>query len=161
MNDRGEVDLAALDVGHLALFVGMAVNQQVLDELTRQGFPALRNAHGFVVQHLLSGPRSVGELAKLLGVTQQAVSKTIKEMSTEDYVEDVASGDARVRMVQLSARGREVVAASRTVRKKLQNKLKRHCGEAELARASKVLQAALAVLGGADAVRQRRVRPVL
>lgn len=161
MVDGGEVDLAALDVGHLALFVGMAMNRCVLDELTRQGFPALRNAHGFIVQHLLSAPRSVGELAKLLGVTQQAVSKTLKEMSAERYVEDGESCDARVRMVQLSARGRELVAASRAVRKRLQNKLKRQCGEREIARVSGVLQEALAVLGGAEAVRNRRVRPLL
>lgn len=153
------VDLGELDIGHLALFVGMAINDVVLADLTKQGFPALKSAHGFIVQHLLRRAHSVSELAKLLGVTQQAVSKTLKEMSAEGYVEDGESSDARVRMVALSERGHELVEASRAARRRLQNKLRKRLGEGELARVHQTLTQVLGLVGGAEAVQKRRVRP--
>ena len=155
---RDSVSLASLDLGHLASFVGLAVNAEVLAALQRAGFASVRQSHGYVIQHLIDGPRAASEIARLLGITQQAVSKSVRELSDAGYVEGVEGDDGRVRLVQLSARGKALVAASPAARRKIERRLARACGEAALAETRKVLAVALEALGGADAVRQRRVR---
>jgi DNA-binding MarR family transcriptional regulator len=148
-----------LPLSHLAHFVGLAANRQILDAMRDAGFGDVRESHGYLIQHLLRGPHSVGELASLLGVTQQAVSKSVSELSTGGYLESAPSPDARVRLVQLSARGHACVQCSRKLREKLERRLAKLLGAQQVSEAQRLLAAALAVLGGADAVRQRRVPP--
>jgi DNA-binding MarR family transcriptional regulator len=153
------VEPARLDLAQLALFVGMAANERVLARLTERGFVGLRTSHGFIVQHLLRGPQAVGQLATLLGVTQQAASKTIAELSRLGYVEDIPSADARVRTLRLSARGRAAVRAARACRSETERELGAAVGAGELEKARRVLVLALEQLGGSAAIRGRRVRP--
>jgi DNA-binding MarR family transcriptional regulator len=123
------------------------------------GYGDVRESHGFLIQHLLRGPHSVGELAGLLGVTQQAVSKSVAELSLGGYVESAPSEDARVRLVQLSERGHACVLCSRKLRDRLERRLAKALGPRRVEEAQKALAEALAVLGGVEAVRQRRVPP--
>ncbi|WNG45433.1 winged helix DNA-binding protein [Archangium minus] len=148
----------SLDLGHLALFVGMRVNDVVLEEIHAAGFTGLRYAHGFVFQHLLGGPRSISELAGLLEVTQQAASKTVAELERLGYVEETRSDDARVRRVRLSARGQAAVDKSRAVRAGLEERLRRSHGSRALEETRKLLADVLDSLGGTEAVRARKVR---
>ncbi|MFP2933847.1 MarR family winged helix-turn-helix transcriptional regulator [Pyxidicoccus sp. 3LG] len=115
--------------------------------------------HGYVFQHLLGGPRSISELAGLLEVTQQAASKTVAELEGLGYVEKTESGDARVRRVALSARGLAAVEKTRAVRSGLQKRFERQHGARAVEEARKLLADVLSSLGGAEAVRTRRVRP--
>lgn len=156
--DTEAVPLEALDLGYLGLFVGMRVNDLVLEALHAAGFQGLRQAHGYVFQHLLGGARSISELAKLLEVTQQAASKTVAELERLGYVEETASEDARVRRVQLSARGQAAVEKGRAVRAELEERFHRSQGRRAVEEARKVLANVLTSLGGAEAVRSRRVR---
>lgn len=148
----------SLDLGYLALFVGMRMNEVVLEELHAAGFPDVRHSHGYVFQHLLGGARSIGELGVLLEVTQQAASKTIAELQALGYVEDVASEDARVRRVGLSARGRAVIDKTRGLRATLEARFKRAQGARAVDEAREVLTRVLESLGGLEAVRGRRIR---
>jgi DNA-binding MarR family transcriptional regulator len=148
-----------LELTQLAFFVGAAANSWVLEQLQRAGGGALRQSHGYIVQHLIEAPRAVGELAGLLGISQQAVSKNLAELNRAGVIETVASPDGRVRRVRLSARGVESVQASRALRRKLERRLVRRCGGEAVAAAKRVLQRALEELGGVEAVKQRRVRP--
>lgn len=152
------VKLEELDLGYLALFVGMWVNERVLEEIHAAGFTGLRHAHGYVFQHLLGGPRSISELAALLEVTQQAASKTVAELEQLGFVEPAASEDARVRRVRLSERGQAAVEKSRALRAELQERFERSHGKKAVASARKLLAQVLASLGGAEAVRSRRIR---
>ena len=156
--DAAAVRLESLDLGYLALFVGQRVNEQVLEDIHAAGFTGLRHAHGYVFQHLLGGPRSISELAGLLEVTQQAASKTVAELESLGYVEKTESGDARVRRVALSARGQAAVEKTRAVRAGLQKRFERQHGARAVEEARKLLAAVLTSLGGAEAVRARRVR---
>ncbi|MCP3140123.1 MarR family winged helix-turn-helix transcriptional regulator [Pyxidicoccus xibeiensis] len=156
--DAATVQLEALDLGYLALFVGQRVNEQVLEDIHAAGFTGLRHAHGYVFQHLLGGPRSISELAGLLEVTQQAASKSVAELEGLGYVEKTESGDARVRRVALSARGLAAVEKTRAVRAGLQKRFERQHGARAVEEARKLLAAVLSSLGGAEAVRTRRVR---
>lgn len=152
-------DPAKLELTHVAFFVGSLANTWVLEELKRAGFQGVRQSHGYLIQHLIERPRAVGELAGLLGVSQQAVSKSVAELEEAGVIESVPSDDARVRRVRLSSEGERSVRLARTLRRKLERRLERRCGSADLETARRVLVLALEELGGTDAVKRRRVRP--
>lgn len=152
------MDPRALDLGHLALFVGLAFAERVRAELAAAGFSELRVAHGFLIQHLIGAERTIGELAARLQVTQQAASKAVAELEALGHVERAPDpADARVRRVRLSARGRAAVTRARRARAALQKRLAARHGEDALERCRAVLADVLEGLGGAEAVRSRRV----
>ena len=153
------IDLAQLELTHLAFFVGSLANDWVQDELKRGGGGGVRQSHGYLIQHLLEGPRAIGELAGLLGVTQQAVSKSVAELARAGMIESVAGPDARVRRVRLTAAGERGVRRARSARRKLERRLERRCTSAERQTARRVLLSALEELGGTEAVKRGRVRP--
>src|SRR4051812_49945962 len=75
-----------------------SLNASMLDSLRERGHPELRYSHGFLFQQLVEGSRPVGEIAANLGVTSQAVSKSVRELETLGYVSREADpADARVR----------------------------------------------------------------
>lgn len=159
------MNLAALDLGYLALFVGQRVNELVLERLHEAGYGGVRTSHGYVVQHLVDeGPasgwpaRSVTELAALLGVTQQAASKVVSELARLCYLEDAPADDRRVRRVRLSRRGRAMVAKARELRADVEASGLGGLPPASVGKARAVLVSMLERLGGADAVKGRRVR---
>jgi DNA-binding MarR family transcriptional regulator len=151
------IDLAPLDLGHLAQFVGARVNELLLERLAAEGFGDLRTSHGYVFQHLIDGPRTISELARLLGVSQQAASKSVAELVTLGYLESAPDADKRARAIRLSARARASIAVSRLFRAKLEKKLtKKHGAALDEARA--LLASVLEELGGGATVRARAVR---
>ena len=85
--DAAELDPAQLDVVLAALFAGLALNERVTERLHADGFEDVRFSHGFVFQHLVPGPLAVGELARRMGVSQQAASKAAAELERLGYVE--------------------------------------------------------------------------
>ncbi|MES1174761.1 MAG: MarR family transcriptional regulator [Myxococcales bacterium] len=146
-----------LDLGYLSLFVGLRFNELVLEALLAAGFTGIRHAHGYVFQHLLTGPLAVSELARHLGVTQQAASKSVAELTSLGYLEDTGSADARVRRVALTEQARAAIEKTRSIRAGYQRRLSKKHG-AEVARACRLLASVLEDLGGAEAVRTRKVR---
>ena len=152
-----DVDLAGLDLGYLALFVGMRVNELLLAKLHAAGYDDARHAHGYIFQHLITGPRTITELAGLLDVSQQAASKQVAELIELGYLASAPSRDRRARQISLSARGHACIALSRQVRAKLEHQLVAKHGAA-LARTRALLATILDELGGAPAVRARQVR---
>lgn len=153
------IDPGDLPLTHLAFFVGTFANRQLTADMARAGYADLREPHGYLFQHLLGEARSVGELSRLLGVTQQAVSKTVLELTRAGYVETVAGEDARVRLVRLSPRGHASVLAARRLRKRLERGLIARLGKRRAAVVRGALSELLEELGGTDAVRARRVPP--
>jgi DNA-binding MarR family transcriptional regulator len=82
------------------------------ERLAERGWTDVRPAFGFVLLALRAGPASLKDLPDVLGTSKQAVSKLVDAMVAAGYVERaVDPGDARARRVQLSARGRELLAA--------------------------------------------------
>jgi DNA-binding MarR family transcriptional regulator len=159
--DAAEVDPGQLDVVLAALFAGLALNEQVAARLHAAGFDDVRFSHGFVFQHLVPGPLAVGELARRMGVSQQAASKAAAELEQLGYVERVRDpADARVRRLALSARGRAAVEAGRGARAAVAGELADALGPRRAETLRRTLLDALAVAGGLDAVRARRVPPV-
>ena len=107
-----EVDLPSL----ISLAAG-AIERHVREHLLASGFDGLRTRHGYVFQRLMTGPQSISDLGRSLNVTQQAMSKTVRELTDLGYVETISdTSDARRKLVQLTARGHDSITAARDVR---------------------------------------------
>ena len=155
------LDPESIDIATLSLLAGLSSNQQLLAAIKASGHPELRNAHGYLFQHLIAGPKPVGELAELLGVTQQAVSKTALELESMGLVtRQPDSNDSRVRRVALTARGKTVIERSRASRAKLEAELVAAVGARAVHAARKTLIALIELTGGTSAVMHRRVKPM-
>lgn len=146
-----------LPVSYLAEFVGSFANQLVLTQMKAQGFGDLRPSHGYLIQHLLRAPHSVGQLSKALGITQQAVSKTAAELTRGGYIERAPTEDARLKVLTLSERGHQAVRSARRIRSKLERRLLGKLGKRRAASLRASLLELLEELGGTDAVVARRV----
>ncbi len=150
---------SSLDLGHLALFLGLRVNQLVLERLAEAGLTGARESHGYLIQHLIESERSITELAARMEVTQQAASKMVAELMKIEMVEVAASGeDRRAKAVRLSEHGWDVVNQTRGIRKQLHADLARDLGAKDYKRARRILLEALDKLGGLDTILSRRVR---
>lgn len=151
------VDLARLDLGYLGLFLGLRVNQLVLDRLRADGYANVRESHGYLIQHLIEKGRSITELARRMEVTQQAASKVVAELATFGVLEVMAGADRRQKTIRLSTRGKELVELSRRKRRKIEQRLIRAVGAARYREASATLAECLDAIGGWQRVRARRI----
>ena len=148
-----------LDLGYLSLFVGLRVNQLVLERMRAAGFQQVRESHGYLIQHLIESDRTITELAGRMQVTQQAASKAVAELLTLGVLDLVAGRDRREKTVRLSDRGWTLVRLGRRVRREIERRLIRVAGREEYEAAKSVLTACLDALGGTERVRSRRVLP--
>ena len=153
------VDLGELDLSLAAMLAGLAMAEEVERRIAAAGFDDVRFSHGFVFQHLLREPLTVGALARAMGVTQQRASKAASELEELGYVyREVDPADARVRRLVLAERGRDAVAAAREARAAVTAELRERLGARRVAAAERVLREVVTELGAEDAVRARRVR---
>ena len=148
------------DIGLLSTAVAGAVTERIRARMVGDGFEDVRDSFGYVVQGLLAGDTTVTALATRLGVSAQAVSKTVTEMERLGYVaRGTDPDDHRARPLRLTARGEAMVDSSRRARVAVARELGRWLGtrgEAELVR---LLQHAAEHFGGLEALTARRLRP--
>jgi DNA-binding MarR family transcriptional regulator len=148
------------DLSLASLFAGWAMADEIQRRLAAAGFDDVRFNDGVVNQHLIAGPLTIGALAERLGVSQQATSKSVADLERRGYVERTPDpDDARARLVGLTERGQGVIAAAREQRAALVAELAERLGERRVESARRLLLGVVAELGGAAAVRGRRVRP--
>lgn len=151
------VDPASLDLGHLASFVALAYEERVHAALEAAGLTGLRQAHGYVFQHLLAVEPTLGELAARMEVSQQAASKVVAELCELGYVErTIDPHDARIRRIRLTEQGLRAVAVARAARTELDERLS---GALPVDEVRRMLASALDALGALPRIRGRRVRP--
>ena len=96
----------------LARLFAIAYRQLITDlhaELARRGWTDVRPAYGFALLALREGPLSSGELGVLMGMTKQAASKLVEALVDAGYARrGESTGDARVRPIELTDRGRDL-----------------------------------------------------
>lgn len=96
----------------LARLLAIAYRQLITDlhaELAQRGWTDVRPAYGFALLALREGPLSSGELGAAMGTTKQASSKLVEALVAAGYVRRrTMRGDARVRPIELTERGREL-----------------------------------------------------
>lgn len=152
-----EEELPALDVASALSLLGDAVDHSVLQALAGSG---LRKSHGYVVQRLLVAPATATEIAVGLGVSQQAVSKTVQELVDLGHVEHLTDArDRRRRPVRLTPTGRRAVARARSARAAFDARLRDAMGGERVEALLVLLQSALDALGLGDDVGRRAVPP--
>ncbi len=79
---------------------------QLHAELAHQGHPAVRPMYGFVFQAIPPRGSTAVELARRLGVSKQAMGKTLDALEHLGYVErSLDPEDARRKVVRLTNRG--------------------------------------------------------
>ena len=147
------------DLGYLALFLGLRLNELVMDEMKRAGFPRVRESHGYVIQHVIESERSITALARRMEVTQQAASKVVRELIGLGILESMPARDRRATRIRLSERGWRSVRIARRARSRLKKRLMNAIGEGDYEHARSTLLVCLQTLGGISRVRSRRVRP--
>jgi len=152
------IDLSALDLGHLALFLGLRVNELVVTRMTRAGFTNVRESHGYLIQHLIESERSITELARRMEVSQQAASKSVAELVRLGVLEESPNKDRRAKRIRLSAKGWKAVHASRKIRVGIHENLCRTVGERSVAHAKRTLITCLDQLGATSRIKGRRLR---
>jgi DNA-binding MarR family transcriptional regulator len=152
-------DPADADLSLVSLFAGWAMAGEVQRRLAADGHEELRFADGFVFQHLVGGPVTIGVLAERLGVTQQAASKSVADLERRGYVARRPDpADARARLVALTPRGRDAIERARVHRAALVGELAGRLGPRRVEAARRLLLDIVAVLGGEPALRTRQVR---
>jgi DNA-binding MarR family transcriptional regulator len=135
------------------------LNTEIVQRLKAE-HPHVRYAHGFLIQQLVEGPRPVGEIASNLGVTSQAVSKSVRELEALGYVDRAGDpADGRVRRVALTDEGRALLEAGRTARAALNAELAEALGAERAAMAAAALKSALEARGAMPLVQARRLPP--
>jgi DNA-binding MarR family transcriptional regulator len=153
-------DPAASDLSLAALFAGWALADEVQRRLAADGYEDLRFADGFVFQHLVGGPVTIGALAERLGVSQQAASKSVADLERRGYLRrDPDPADARARRVALTPRGDGAIEAARRHRAAIDAELTQRLGPRRVEGARRLLLDTIRALGADTAVRARRVRP--
>jgi DNA-binding MarR family transcriptional regulator len=130
---------------------------EVVRQLADDGFGDLRVSHGYVFQHLQSGPVTVRELAEKMGVTAQAVSKSTGELERMGYVARTQGADLRIRLIELTDAGREAVLAGRLARADVNARMRLTLGEdAEVF--EKALRKLAESTGALEELAKRRLR---
>jgi len=95
----------------------LAMSYQLLIEelhvrLAARGWTDVRPAFGFVLLALRNGSVSMRDLTAALGTTKQAVSKLVDGLVAAGYADRCADpDDARAKRVELTGRGRDLLAA--------------------------------------------------
>jgi DNA-binding MarR family transcriptional regulator len=155
------LDPATIDLATLTSLAAASANEYLLARLRSAGHENVRTSHGYVFQHLLGDtPPTVSELAELLGVTQQAASKSILELEALGYVERRPDeDDSRARRIALTAKGRAVIERGRTARAKLEAELAEALGSRTLESARRAMLVLLEHTGGLEAVKKRSAKP--
>jgi DNA-binding MarR family transcriptional regulator len=147
-----------LDLAYLALFLGLRVNELVMERMAGAGFRGVRESHGYLIQHLIAVDRSITELARRMNVTQQAASKAVAELIGLKILEAAPAKDRRAKSIRLSERGWQSVRLGRRARAKIDELLVTATGEKDYQRAKSILLTCLRALGGVERIRSRRVR---
>lgn len=148
------------DIGLLCMVVANGFSSAVLERLDAAGFGDARLGHGFVVQGLLAGDTTVTELADRLGVSVQAVSKTVREMERLGYIKKSPDpADGRAQLLRLSARALESVAESRRARLAVQQQLLEALGPGRAPDTLDALRLLARQFGGLESLANRRLRP--
>jgi hypothetical protein len=91
-----------LDLAYLALFLGLRVNELVMERMAGAGFRRVRESHGYLIQHLIAEDRSITELARRRNVTQPAASKAVGELIGLRILEATSAKDRRAKSILLT-----------------------------------------------------------
>lgn len=110
----------SLDLFTLADFACRAADEATIQQWQRHGLADLRPRHLRLLNLIRDRVCTSTEVAQLLGVTQQATSRSIVELVSAGLVDQRSSApDRRVRRLVLTDKGKEAMAMAHEVRTEL------------------------------------------
>lgn len=137
----------------MARLLAMAFSQLIdalHERLRTEGWDDVRRPYGFVLLAARNDAIAARTVAELLGVTKQATAKLLDAMERDGYIaRDSSPQDARSKLVSLTARGRELLAAVETIYDDLEHEWADTLGPRRLEELRADLTAAVARDGGA------------
>jgi DNA-binding MarR family transcriptional regulator len=149
------------DIALLCQVLASATSERVLRELAAAGFTDVRASHGYVFQGVLAGDTTVTQLAHRLGVSAQAVSKSVAELERAGYLERRPhEHDGRTRLLTLTDRGRAMLATSRRARRAVADEITEQLGARDARTLLRLLRAVSERYGGLETISARTVRPI-
>ncbi|MDX6283721.1 MAG: hypothetical protein QOH03_4792 [Kribbellaceae bacterium] len=155
-----DFDPADADLSLASLFTGWALADELQRRLAIDGFEDSRFADGVIFQHLVTTPVTITTLADLLGVTQQAASKSVADLQSRGYLYRAPDPtDARAKLVSFTPRGKAVIAAARKHRAAIEAELQTSLGPARIESARQLLIDVLHHLNATPPLQSRRVHP--
>ncbi len=96
----------------------------------RAGVGDMRPAFGFVIRALAEHPRTLTELAELLGVSKQAAIKVIDEMERRGYLERTPDpADRRAKVIRLTDKAKRVRRTALAASRRMEAELRREFGD--------------------------------
>lgn len=114
------------------------------------GLDGIRPAQAVALVPLAAGGLHASDLAQRLGVSRQAVAQAIAALERHGYVTRGPNPvDARARVIELTARGRQVLRVMRTNAVDLESRWERVLGEQRLRELRETLEMLLASDAGA------------
>lgn len=89
-----------------------ALQREVYGALAARGFPEIRPAHSAVFRHIGPAGARLTTLAERAGMTKQSMAYLVEGLQAAGHLHIVPdASDGRARIVRLTPRGQEVVAA--------------------------------------------------
>lgn len=98
-------------LARLSAIVFRTLIDDLHERLGPRGFRDVGASFGFVLLEARNRTLTVTEVARLMGITKQAASKLVSSMQQCGYLLATLDDDQRARRVEISARGRRLLAA--------------------------------------------------
>jgi DNA-binding MarR family transcriptional regulator len=137
-----------------------ALGDRVLAASRKRAGAAVRYNDGYVFQHLVPGPLSVSDLARRLGVSQQAASQQVADLERRDLVRRRPDpGDKRARPVELTRRAWRAVEAARDERAAIEREVADRLGPTRTRQLLRALGDISDDTGALALLEARRLRP--
>ena len=134
-------------LGALLRIPFQATVARVYAAVAAAGYGDLRPAHFTPFQHLEPEGLHVADLAERAQMTRQSMAYLIDYLETQGYFARIADpADRRAKMVQLTARGRDVTRIARATLQQLEREWGQHIGVAQLGQLHDILEQLVMVI---------------
>lgn len=118
------------------------IERTILAQLPGLGFTGITAPHLRLFSNLACGVTSASDVARAMGITRQAVNKTVKEMEAEGYLTLAPDPERRnAKNIVMTARGGALAIAARELLAEAEAQLAGKVGDAAYRQFAQVLRA--------------------
>lgn len=140
--------LRRTNLGRQLLLAFDAFESRIVDGIREGGYPDFKPSDGTALRNVaLEGSRP-SDMARQARITKQAMGQLIKDLERRDYVAvQVDELDRRARVVQLTRKGRGLLAVGQDVYRELEREWRKELGEPEFEQLRDLLERVVEAFG--------------